>query len=111
MKVINQLIVYFFVAGCAGTTANAPQSSPNATAIAPGPTPAAAMAPAATKPDSAVALKHLREHVKYPASRAVVLAACADTPEFSTEEKKWFVDTLPERTYGSAEEVARALHL
>jgi hypothetical protein len=111
MKVITPLIVYFFVTGCAGTTANAPQASPNATAIAPAPTTATATAPAAAKPDSAVAIKHLKEHVKYPASRAVVLATCADTPEFSAEEKKWFADTLPERTYGSAEEVARALHL
>jgi len=109
MKVITPLIVYFFVAGCAGTTANAPQASPNAAAIAPAPTTATATAPA--KPDGAVAIKHLKEHVKYPASRAAVLAACADTPEFSAEEKKWFADTLPERTYSSAEEVARALHL
>jgi hypothetical protein len=102
MRVIAPLIVYFFVTGCAATTANTPAPQPPA---------ATSTATAATKPDSRVTIKHLREHVKYPASRAVVLAACADTPEFSPEEKKWFADSLPERMYGSAEEVAAALRL
>jgi len=103
MKIIAPLIVvlvYFFVTGCAASGTNAPAKE----------TPAAT-SKATARPVSAVTIKHLREHVKYPASRAVVLAACADTPEFSPDEKKWLAESLPERTYGSAEEVAAALHL
>jgi len=63
------------------------------------------------KPDAAMTVKHLKDHVKYPASRTAVLTACADTPEFSAAEKKWLSDNLPERTYVSADEVATALRL
>jgi hypothetical protein len=106
MKIHAPLIIYFFVAGCSGTTANAPPASPSTTASSPAPA-----REASAKPDRALAVKHLREHIKYPASRAGVLAACADTPEFSGEEKKWLTENLPDRTYGSADEVAVALHL
>jgi hypothetical protein len=102
MKIIAPLFVYCFVVGCAVTTTNPPAPPPQA---------ASGRTTGAAKPDGTMAIKHLREHVKYPASRAVVLAACADTPEFSSEEKKWLADSLPERTYGSADEVAAALHL
>jgi hypothetical protein len=102
MKIIAPLIVYFFVTGCAATSANSPAPPSSA---------ATGKTTTAVKPDGAMAIKHLREHVKYPASRTVVLAACADTPEFSAEEKKWIADSLPERIYGSADEVAVALHL
>jgi hypothetical protein len=86
------------LAGCAATPA--PQAS------APG-----ATASASARPDTTKAVKHLREHVSYPASRAAILAACADTPEFTADEKKWMSDHLPDRTYASADEVAAALRL
>jgi hypothetical protein len=58
-----------------------------------------------------MAKKHFREHVQYPASRAAVLAACADTPEFSAGEKKWLADNLPDRTFASADDIVGALRL
>jgi hypothetical protein len=66
---------------------------------------------AAVKPDPAKAKAHLADHVKYPAKRADVLAACADTPEFTSAEKQWFANNLPEGDYQSANDVVRALKL
>ena len=57
------------------------------------------------RPDAGRVQTHLASHVKYPATRAEVLAACADTPEFNAAEKKWFADRLPEGTYASAAQV------
>jgi hypothetical protein len=73
--------------------------------------PAAPAAESATKPDVAAAKKHFADHVKYPATRDEVLAACAQTPEFSAGEKRWLSDNLPDKSYASADEVAAALKL
>lgn len=97
MKLIIPIVCLAFV-GCAQTPA--PQA------------PSASAAPSsAARPDAAVVKKHFKEHVQYPASRAAVLAACADTPEFSAGEKKWLADNLPDRTFASADDIASALHL
>lgn len=71
---------------------------------------AAASAPS-TQPDLEKTRSHLTEHVKYPATRAEVLAACADTPEFTPAEKAWFSDHLPDGSYANADEVLRSLKL
>jgi hypothetical protein len=68
-------------------------------------------APCGTKPDIAKARAHLAQHVNYPATRAAILAACAQTPEFTAAEKQWLADNLPEGKYTSAEDVGRALKL
>ena len=73
--------------------------------------PSGAPAVASVRPDASKAAKHMKDHVKYPASRAAILAACADTPEFTGEEKRWLSDNLPDRTYASADDVVTALHL
>jgi hypothetical protein len=49
--------------------------------------------------------------VPYPARRAEILAACADTPEFTSAEKERFASHLPEGTYASADEVVRVMRL
>lgn len=64
-----------------------------------------------TKPDVAKVKAHFLAHVTYPAKRADVLAACAGTPEFTAAEKEWLASNLPDGTYASADEVARALRL
>ena len=74
-------------------------------------TPASSAAIASARPDVGKAVKHFKEHVTYPASRAAVLAACANTPEFSMGEKKWISDNLPDKSFASAEEIATALRL
>jgi len=74
------------------------------------PAKAATSTPAA-QPDAEKVRSHLKEHVQYPATRAEVLAACADTPEFTPAEKAWFSDRLPEGSYASADDVLRSLKL
>jgi hypothetical protein len=99
MKILVNLLACLALAACAAPAAQAPASASGATATAP------------SKPETAKAIAHLKEHVKYPANRATVLAACADTPEFTSAEKKWFSDNLPDKTFGSADEVVASLHL
>lgn len=55
------------------------------------------------------AMKHLREHQAYPATKADLVAACNNLSDFSEADKKEFEAKLPEGTYNSAEEVAEAL--
>jgi len=63
------------------------------------------------KPEAAKATDHLKNHVKYPTTRGQLLDACADTPEFTAQERKWFADNIPEGTYMSADEAIKALKL
>jgi hypothetical protein len=100
MKTLVNLLVCLTIAGCGA----APQTQ------APAPA-SGSTAAAATKPDTSKAIAHLKQHVKYPASRAVVLAACADTPEFTASEKKWLSDNLPDKNFTSADEVVASLKL
>ena len=55
------------------------------------------------------AAEHLNKHQSYPATRAELLASCKNLMEFSASEKKWFAAHLPEGTYGSADEVLKAV--
>lgn len=45
-------------------------------------------------------------HVKYPASKADVVA---HVKGIKADDKKWFEETLPDRTYSSSDEVMSAL--
>ena len=92
------LMVALLLAGCS--------NSPPPPACAP-----SAACGVAAKPERAKTTAHLTDHVKYPAKRAEILAACADTPEFTQGEKQWISDNLPEGEYQSAPEVISALHL
>ena len=69
----------------------------------------AAETAAETKPDLNKVTAHLKAHVTYPATRAQVLAACAQTPEFTAGEKAWFAARLPAGSYKSAGEVLKAI--
>jgi hypothetical protein len=55
------------------------------------------------------AMDHLKNHQKYPASKAALLAECDNLSEFSEMDKKEFATNLPDGTYNSAEEVVAAL--
>ena len=59
--------------------------------------------------DKKNAMDHLKTHQKYPASKAELVAECNSLSDFSSEDKKWFEENLPEKTYKSAEEVMMAL--
>jgi hypothetical protein len=78
---------------------------------APPTTPSAASDGAVARPDGAAARSHLEKHVTYPATRSVILAACASTSEFTAEEKRWFDQKLPDREYKSAVDAIAALGL
>lgn len=102
MKTIYALAIVTLV-GCSNTPA---PRAPSDTAA----TPAAAVS-GTVEPNKAKAISHFKEHVKYPASRSDILAACAQTPEFTGAEKDWLAQHLPEGTYKSADEVVGALRL
>lgn len=55
------------------------------------------------------AVDHLKTHQKYPATKAQLVAECNNLSDFDESDKKWFMDTLPEGNYNSAEEVMKAL--
>ena len=65
----------------------------------------------AVQPDVNKFKAHAADHIKYPATKAEIVAACAQTPEFSAGEKKWVSENLPEGTYNSPDDVIRALKL
>ncbi len=55
--------------------------------------------------------QHVREHMDYPGTKADLVARCEEMSDVPPEEKDWFVVTLPEGTYRSADEVLQALGL
>ena len=57
------------------------------------------------------ALDHIKNHQKYPASKAELLAECDSLSDFSDEDKKWFADHLKGDTYNSAGDVIKELGL
>jgi hypothetical protein len=103
-----------------GATAETANAAENAKATAGsemgnGPMPAEGMPSdanvMAVQPDVTKLKAHAADHIKYPATRAEILAACAQTPEFSAGEQKWIEQNLPEGTYNSQDDVLRALKL
>ncbi|MDO8658323.1 MAG: hypothetical protein Q7K55_06280 [Candidatus Levybacteria bacterium] len=55
-------------------------------------------------------MDHLKDHhIDYPATAEEIKMACEDMSEFSSDEKKWFSDSLPKGTYDSPEDVLMAL--
>ena len=54
---------------------------------------------------------HLKNHQKYPATKAELVAECDNLSDFSEEDKKEFSSKLPGGTYNSADDVIKALGL
>lgn len=54
---------------------------------------------------------HLKNHQKYPATKADLVAECNSLSDFSEEDKKEFAEKLPGGTYNSADDVIKALSL
>lgn len=54
-------------------------------------------------------LGHLKHHVKYPANRAAVVAACSNMSDVPRDDADWFMKNLPEGNYQSANDVMKAL--
>src|SRR4051794_9956269 len=99
MNKILSIAICSVLAACASSAAPPPSASPTS----------GAQASSATKPERAKVELHMKDHVKYPASRDAILAACADTPEFSAGEKAWLASNLPAGQYKAPDDVVRAL--
>ena len=54
--------------------------------------------------------EHVRSHVSYPATRAQLLQSC-EAGEFPEEVQKMAEMHLQDKTYNSAEEVLKDLHM
>jgi hypothetical protein len=54
-------------------------------------------------------LGHLKSHVKYPASRSQVIAACNEMSDITDADKAWIIGNLPEGTYRGPTDVVNAL--
>lgn len=54
-------------------------------------------------------LEHLKNHVKYPASRREVVATCNDMSDVPEEDRNWFSKNLPDGRYTKPEDVLTAL--
>jgi len=59
--------------------------------------------------NQANAVAHLKTHQTYPATKAQLVAECDNLSDFTPEDKKEFMDKLPEGTYNSADAVVKAL--
>lgn len=55
------------------------------------------------------AMQHFRKHQAYPATKNELVAECNNLSDFSENDKMWFSEQLPEGTYNSAADVAKAL--
>lgn len=55
------------------------------------------------------AIMHLKTHQTYPATKGELVEECQKLSDFSDEDKKWFMENLPEGSYDSADEVMKAL--
>ncbi len=56
-------------------------------------------------------LKHLREHIKWPATKQELADACNKMSDIAEEDRETFRKNLPDGTYKDADEVAKALKL
>ena len=54
-------------------------------------------------------MDHLKNHIKYPATKDDLVTACNNLSDFSKEDKEECAKALPDGTYFSAEEVMEAL--
>jgi hypothetical protein len=54
-------------------------------------------------------LDHLKNHIKYPATRAQVVQACNMMSDLHTGDGAWVSKNLPEGTYKAPSDVLNAL--
>lgn len=53
-------------------------------------------------------MMHL-DHVDYPATKQELVEACNNMDDVTDEDRKWFIENLPARTFKNADEVKEAL--
>jgi len=52
---------------------------------------------------------HIVKNVKYPATKESLVAAFKGFKDVKPDDKKWFDETLPSKTYDSSDDVMKAL--
>lgn len=53
--------------------------------------------------------KHIDNDVQYPASKDDLVKACDEMSDMSEKDKKWFMETLPDKQFQNPDEVKNAL--
>lgn len=95
--------------GLAGFLAIACSSAPKAEPPSTTPLESTAVATSAGPQNTDNIKMHLRQHQKYPAAKAELVAECNGLADLSPEDKAWFENALPDRTYTNADDVITAL--
>jgi hypothetical protein len=54
-------------------------------------------------------LGHIKNHVKYPASKQQVVAACNNMSDVPSGDKEFLSNSLPDQTFNKPEDVVNAL--
>lgn len=54
-------------------------------------------------------LEHIKRHIKYPANKTQVLAACSNMTDVPSADKDFVTKSLPEGNYKGPDDVVRAL--
>ena len=54
-------------------------------------------------------LEHIKHHIKYPANKTQVMAACNNMSDVPSIDKDFVAKSLPESNYKGPEDVVRAL--
>jgi len=52
---------------------------------------------------------HITKSVKYPATKEEIVTVFKGLHDVKTDDRKWFEETLPDKTYDSPEDVMKAL--
>ncbi len=54
-------------------------------------------------------LEHIKHHIKYPANKTQVLAACNNMTDVPSVDKEFVTKSLPDNNYKGPEDVVKAL--
>ncbi len=54
-------------------------------------------------------LEHIKHHIKYPANKTQVLAACSNMMDVPSADKEWVTRSLPDGNYKGPDDVVKAL--
>lgn len=56
-------------------------------------------------------IKHLKEHMTYPASKSAIVQECHNMEHLPADARSWVQSKLADRTYNSADEAIKSLGL
>jgi hypothetical protein len=56
-----------------------------------------------------IELEHIKHHIKYPANKTQVIAACNNMSDVPSIDKDFVAKSLPESNYKGPEDVVKAL--